>query len=71
MKLYRKLGVSPTEKSYSFRSYVRASEAVCARETMLLPRLGCKSSKVLLRRVRGRALPHAGAKQLQCLAFAC
>ena len=30
-------GVSPTGKSYSFRSCVRACEAVCARETMFLP----------------------------------
>ena len=32
--------MSPTGKSYSFRSCVRASEAACARETMLFPRLG-------------------------------
>ena len=30
-------GVSPTGKSYSFRSCVRASEAACGRETTLLP----------------------------------
>ena len=33
-------GVSPTGKSYSFRSCVRASEAACGRETTLLPMLG-------------------------------
>ena len=33
-------GVSPTGKSYSFRSCVRACEAVCACETMLLPIAG-------------------------------
>ena len=38
-------GVSPTGKSYSFRSCVRASEAACGRGTMLLPRLGCGSSQ--------------------------
>ena len=38
-------GVSPTGKSYSFRSCVRASEAACACETMLLPWLGCGSSQ--------------------------
>ena len=37
-------GVSPTGKSYSFRSCVRACEAACAREAMLFPRLGCGSS---------------------------
>ena len=37
--------MSPTGKSYSFRSCVRASEAACARGTMLLPRLGRASSK--------------------------
>ena len=43
-------GVSPTGKSESVR-FVRAcracgrGEAACARETMLLPRLGCGSSK--------------------------
>ena len=37
--------MSPIGKSYSFRSCVRACEAACARETMLLPRLGCGSSK--------------------------
>ena len=36
--------MSPTGKSYSFRSCVRASEAACARGTMLLPRLGRRSS---------------------------
>ncbi len=29
--------MSPTGKSYSFRSCVRASEAACGRETTLLP----------------------------------
>ena len=38
-------GVSPTRKSYSFRSCVRASEAACALETILLARPGCGSSK--------------------------
>ena len=37
--------MGPTGKSYSFRSCVRASEAACARGTMLLPRLGCGTSK--------------------------
>ena len=37
--------VIPTGKSYSFRSCVRASEAACARETMLFPRLGRGSFK--------------------------
>ena len=43
--VYRRLGGSPTGKSYSFRSCVRASEAVCARGTMLFPWLGCGSSR--------------------------
>ena len=38
-------GVAQTGKSYSFRSCVRASEAVCARGTMLFPWLGCGSSR--------------------------
>ena len=32
--------MSPTRKSYSFRSCVRASEAACGRETTLFPMLG-------------------------------
>ena len=38
-------GVVQTGKSYSFRSCVRASEAVCASGTMLFPWLGCGSSR--------------------------
>ena len=43
--------MSPTGKSYSFRSCVRASEAACARGTMLLPWLGFGRSQ------RGPASP--------------
>ena len=50
--------MSPTGKSYSFRSCVRASEAACARGTMLLPRLGRRSSGNAPPRGRvARALP--------------
>ena len=42
--------MSPTGKSYSFRSCVRASEAACAREAMLFPMLGRGSSKNAPRR---------------------
>ena len=49
-------GVSPTGKSYSLRSCVRACEAACARETMLLPRLGGGSLENPLGRGRARAL---------------
>ena len=38
-------GVSPTRKSYSFRSCVRASEAECGRGTLLFPWRGLKSSR--------------------------
>ena len=44
-------GVSPTGKSYSFRSCVRAcerarrGEAVCGRETRFLPTGGCGSAQ--------------------------
>ena len=37
--------VSPTRKSYSFRSCVRASEAACGCGTMLFPWLGCGSTQ--------------------------
>ena len=38
-------GVSPTGKSYLFRSCVRASEAACGWGTLLFPWRGFKSSK--------------------------
>ena len=38
-------GVSPTGKSYSSRSYVRASEAARGRGTLLFPWRGFESSK--------------------------
>ena len=38
-------GVSPTGRSYSFRSFVRASEAACGRRMVLLPWLGFGSSQ--------------------------
>ena len=37
--------MSPTGKSYSFRSCVRASEAVCARERVILHPLGRGNSR--------------------------
>ena len=45
MLVIRGWGVVQTGKSYSFRSCVRASEAVCASGTMLFPWLGCGSSR--------------------------
>ena len=49
--------MSPTGKSYSFRSCVRASEAACGRGATLLPWLGCGSSKNPPPRRVPRALP--------------
>ena len=66
--------VSPTGKSDSVR-FVRAcracgrGEAACARETMLLPRLGCGSSKNAAR--AGDALPQVVVKPLPCFTLAC
>ena len=48
--------MSPTGKLYSFRSCVRASEAACARGTLLLPWLGPGTSNSP---PRGRARPRA------------
>ena len=41
-------GVSPSRKSYSFHSCVRAGEAACGRGTLLFPWRGFKSSKSVL-----------------------
>ena len=60
--------MSPTGKSYSFRSCVRASEAACARETMLFPRLGRGSfnSTPAWRRVACPSLSCAKTTPLFC-----
>ena len=44
----------PIALAFALRACVRACEAVCAREAMLFPRLGCGSSKNAPRRRRRR-----------------
>ena len=61
-------GVSPTGKSYSFRSCVRASgrarrgEAACGREATLLPWLGFRTGNSAPAARARRACPPPGEK---------
>ena len=65
-RIHRRLGVLVQPGNRSVRSCVRASEAACARETMLFPWLGDFSERVL-RGGAGRGAARALAPAVQGL----